>query len=75
MSPGDLALADCVNRDVRKQVRGVSLLASVAVAPLGKMIILVLVFVAVLGRFLAEAGPRTSLNGPGSKNGVERTFK
>ncbi len=44
-----------------------------AVKPLGKMIILVLVFVAVLGRFLAKVGPRTLLSGSGSKNGPEIT--
>ncbi len=45
----------------------------VAVKPLGQMIILVLFF-AVLGRVLAKAGPKTPLNGSGSKNGAERTY-
>ena len=44
----------------------------VAVKPLGKMIILVLVF-AVLGRFLANVGPKTPLNGSGLKNITERS--
>ncbi len=44
----------------------------VAVKPLGKMIILVLIF-AVLGRFLATVGPKTPFNGSGSKNCAERT--
>jgi hypothetical protein len=43
-----------------------------ALKPVGKMIILVFVF-AVLGRFLAKDGPKTSLNGSGSKNGAELT--
>ena len=28
----------------------------------------------VFGRFPAKLGPRTPLNGPGSKNGAERTY-
>ncbi len=38
----------------------------------GRMIILVLVF-DLVGRFLATVGPQAPFNGPGSKNGAERT--
>ncbi len=44
----------------------------VAVKLLEKMFILVLVF-AALGWFLAKVGPKTPLNGSGSKNGAERS--
>ncbi len=45
---------------------------SVAVKHLGEIITLVCFFV-VLGRFLAEVGPRTPLHGRGSKDCAERT--
>ncbi len=47
-------------------------LSLVTVRHLGKMIISVFVF-ALLGRFLAKVGPKTPLEGSGSKNGAERT--
>jgi hypothetical protein len=40
----------------------------------GKIIIIDLCF-AVLGRFFAAVGPKTPLNGSGSKNGAECTTK
>ena len=46
----------------------------VAVKPLGKMTILVLFcFSVALGQFLTNVGPKTPLDGSGSKDGAEGT--